>query len=138
MAGMDRPAILVPDLESALAAADAAARTGIAVALLSEKDCALAAGVGWFGALVRAARGRAPVTAVAGILDCGDRPDHVQAAFREGLDAVFRGPARIAEKLESIAGKSGRSLFRRRPRALKIGDPRDPDAIAAALRRAAS
>ena len=135
MAGMDRPVILVTDLEGALAAAKAAGTTGIPIFLLGERDGSLVAGVGWYFGLLRAIIRRAPGGRVTFIVDCGNRPDHAQAAFRLGLDVVFRGPERIAIKLASIAAKSQRVLLRRRPRALPVADSRDPAAIAEALLR---
>jgi len=135
MAGMDRPAILVADLEGALAAAKAAAAARIPIYLLSERDGSLVAGVGWYFGLLRAINRRAPGGRVTFIVDCGNRPDHAQAAFRLGMDVVFRGPERIAIKLASIAEKSQRILLQRRPRPLPVADSRDPAAIAEALLR---
>jgi len=66
------------------------------------------------------------------VLDCGDRADLVQDAFREGLgDACFTGRAAVAARLADIARKSRARLHRKRPHALDLGAKRDP---AAALR----
>jgi hypothetical protein len=133
---MNRPVILVRDLETALAAAEAAADAGVPVMLLSQKECALTAGVGWFDAVMRAARRHAPKADAVGILDCGSRADLVQAAFRQGIDgAVYRGSPKIAVKLGSIADQAGRILLLRRPRAFDPGTATDPASMAGWLAR---
>jgi hypothetical protein len=141
MAGIDRTCVLVLDLDQAHCAANAAASLDMPVALLSVRDCALTAGIGWFDAVVRAARRQAPGADLIGILDCGDRADLVQMAWRQGVDAaIYRGSDRVAERLAGIARRAGKLLLRRRPRAIEIGNPADTAALAARLRggRAAS
>jgi len=133
---MNRPVILVRDLETALAAAKAAADAGVPVMLLSEKECALTAGVGWFDAIMRAARRHAPKADAIGLIDCGSRADLVQAAFRQGIDgAVYRGSPKIAVKLASIASQAGRILRSCRPPAFDPGTANDPAAIGSWLAR---
>jgi hypothetical protein len=133
---MDRPCILVRDLDEARCAAAAGASLGMKIALVSERDGALTAGIGWFDAVLRAARRASPGADLVGILDCGDRADLVQMAWRQGIEAaIYRGPDRVADKLASIAGRARRILLRRRPRALEIPHPPEPAALAARLRR---
>lgn len=136
MVGMDRYSILVRDLQEARCAAEAAASLDLPVAILSVRDAALTAGIGWFDAVMRAARKHAPGSDLIGILDCGDRADLVQMAWRQGIEAaVYRGPARVADRLDGIARRSGRILLRRRPRAIEIADSADSAGLAARLTR---
>jgi hypothetical protein len=136
MAGIDRSCVLVLDLEEARCAASAAASLDMPVAILSVRDGALTAGIGWFDAVMRAARRQEPDADLIGIIDCGDRADLVQMAWRQGIEvAVFRGPARVADRLDGIARRSGRILLRRRPRAIEIGDPAEIAGLAARLQR---
>ena len=136
MAGMDRPSILVTDLQAALCAASAAASSKTPTALLSVRDAALTAGIGWFDAVMRAARKNSPDADLIGILDCGDRADLVQMAWRQGIEvAIYRGSPQVSKRLEGIARQIGKILLRRRPRTIEITDPTDVGALAARLRR---
>ena len=97
------------------------------VAIWSAPRAALELGVGWFAALVRRARESEPRACSVFVLDCGDRADLVQDAFREGLgDACFTGRAAVAARLADIARKSRARLHRKRPRALDLAALRDP------------
>jgi hypothetical protein len=121
MAGMDRPVILVRDRHEAELALRAAAAAGRAIALLGVPDGALNAGIGWFDAVLRAARSQFPDADAIGLIDCADRPDLVQAAFHQGIEgAVFHGRKAVFEKLADIAAQSGRILLARRPAALVL------------------
>jgi hypothetical protein len=136
MAGIDRSCVLVLDLDEARCAASAAASLDMPVAILSVRDGALTAGIGWFDAVMRAARRHEPAADLTGILDCGDRADLVQMAWHQGIEAaVYRGPAKVADRLVGIARRSGRILLRRRPRAIEIGQPADSAGLAARLQR---
>jgi hypothetical protein len=124
--------VTVHHLEHALLAAEIGHRSGQPFRLLSPPDAALYLGPGWMEAVERAIETRLGFR-VAGILDCADRADLVQAAFRQGTRAVvFRGRPRIAGKLADIAAAYVADLLHRRPRALDLGAETDPDA---ALRR---
>jgi hypothetical protein len=124
-------AVVVHDLGQAEAALAAAAALKQPIAIWSAPEAARRAGVGWFAALARQARMTAPKAKAAFILDCGDRADLVQDAFREGLaDACFTGRPAVAARLADIARKSKARLHLKRPRALDLAKPRD---IAAAL-----
>ena len=124
-------AVVVHDLGQAEAALAAAAALKQPIAIWSAPDAALRAGVGWFAAVARQARATAPKAKAAFILDCGDRADLVQDAFREGLAAAcFTGRPAVAARLADIARKSKARLHLKRPRALDLDRQRD---IAAAL-----
>jgi hypothetical protein len=128
-------AVVVHDLGQAEAALAAAAALKQPIAIWSPPDAALRAGVGWFAALARQARAAAPKAKAAFILDCGDRADLVQDAFRDGLaDACFTGRPAVAARLTDIARKSKARLHLKRPRALDLAkDLAKPGDIAAAL-----
>lgn len=120
-------AVIVHDLAEAKAALAAAAETGRMVAIWSAPEAAIFAGTGWFAAVERRARAANPKAAAKFVLDCGQRADLVQEAFREGIkEACFTGRASLAERLADIAAKSRARLHRRRPRALDLGETKDP------------
>jgi len=120
-------AVVVHDLDQAAMALALAASLKEPVAIWSVPRAALELGVGWFAALVRRARESEPRARAVFVLDCGDRADLVQDAFREGLgDACFTGRAAVAARLADIARKSRARLHRKRPRALDLGAKRDP------------
>ncbi len=136
MAGIDRTCVLVLDLDGARCAASAAASLDVPIALLSVREAALTAGIGWFDAVMRAARAHAPAADLIGILDCGDRADLVQMAWRQGIEvAIYRGSPQVSKRLDGISRRARKVLLRRRPRAIEIGDPADVGALAARLRR---
>ena len=121
-------AVIVHDLAEAKAALAAAVETGRPVAVWSAPEAAIFAGAGWFAAVERRARATAPQASARFVLDCGQRTDLVQEAFREGIREVcFTGSASLAERLSDIAAKSRAKLHRRRPRALDLGETPDPD-----------
>ena len=124
-------AVVVHDLGQAEAALAAAAALKQPIAIWSAPDAAGRAGVGWFAAVARQARAAEPKAKAAFVLDCADRADLVQDAFREGLaEACFTGRPAVAARLADIARKSKARLHLKRPRALDLAKPRD---IAAAL-----
>jgi len=119
-------AVVVHDLGQAEAALAAAAALKQPIAIWSAPEAALRAGVGWFAALARQARATEPKAKAAFILDCGDRADLVQDAFREGLaDACFTGRRAVAARLADIARKSKARLHLKRARALDLASQRD-------------
>jgi hypothetical protein len=122
-------AVVVHDLDQAAAALAVAAALKKPVAIWSARRAALDLGVGWFAGLVRRARAAEPRASAVFVLDCGDRADLVQDAFREGLgDACFTGRAEVAARLADIARKSRARLHLKRPRALDLGGRRDREA----------
>ena len=122
-------AVVVHDLAEAKAALCAAIESGHPIAIWSAPEAALYAGTGWFAAVERRARAANPGASARFVLDCGERADLVQEAFREGIkETCFTGRASLAERLADIARKSRARLHRRRPRALDLGETIDPTA----------
>jgi hypothetical protein len=121
-------AVVVHDLDQAAMALAVAASLKEPVAIWSSPYAALELGVGWFAGLMRRAQAGEPHARAVFVLDCGDRADLVQDAFREGLsDACFTGRAAVAARLADIARKSRARLHRKRPRAVDLGALRDPE-----------
>ena len=120
--------IVIHDLAQASAALRAAVSLGRPVALWSAAGAGIYAGAGWFAAIERRARAAAPAAKASFVLDCAERPDMVQEAFRCGISGVcFSGAAAVATKLSDIAGKCGGKLVRRRPNALDLARVNDPE-----------
>ena len=119
-------AVIVHDLAEAIAALAAASESGRAVAIWSAPEAAIFAGTGWFAAVERRARAANPGASATFVLDCGERADLVQEAFREGIkETCFIGRANLAERLSDIATQSRARLHRGRPRALDLGETKD-------------
>ena len=120
--------IVIHDLAQAIAALRAAASLGQPVTVWSAAGAGIYAGAGWFVAVERRARAAAPTARARFILDCAERPDMVQDAFRCGVSGVcFNGTAAVAAKLSDIAGKCGARLLRQRPNALDLARVSDPE-----------
>ncbi len=120
--------IVIHDLAQAIAALSAAASLGRAVTLWSAGGAGFYAGAGWFAAVERKARAAVPAAKAGFVLDCAERADMVQEAFRAGIsDVCFSGSPAVAGKLSDIAGKSGARLHRRRPKALDLARMNDPE-----------
>jgi len=127
--GPARRAIVVHGIAHGRAALAASLQVGAAVTMLSAPGAAAAAGVGWFEALVRQLRREFPEASWTAVLDCADRADLVQAAFRQGLGEVcYRGAAETAERLADLAGQYGGRLHRARGEALELEGAADPRA----------
>ncbi len=122
-------AIVIHDLGQAVAALEASAALDRPVALWSAAGAGIYAGAGWFAAVERQARASVPEVHAEFILDCAERADLTQEAFRAGIKgACFTGPAAVAERLADIAGKWRARLYRRRPKALDLLHEAEPDA----------
>jgi len=105
-------------LAHAVAALEAAAEAGRAVALVSATDAGLSAGPGWFREMIAEAREAVPTARCTALLDCGDDAGAVQAAIRAGVEAiVFTGRADVGARLADIAGQRGIMLLTQRPQA---------------------
>jgi hypothetical protein len=106
--------IIVYGLSDAQAAAQAALELGHSeLTLLSPMGIAHSLGPQWFNALVRHAQATSDDIKITGILDCGKYEGHVMLALQTGLHHVyFTGDADTAEKLTSLAQKSGATLHR--------------------------
>ena len=115
-------AVVVQDLAEAIAALTAAASGRHAVAIWSAPAAAITTGAGWFAAVERRARAAVPEARARFILDCADRADLAQEAWREGIAQVcFTGRAAVAQHLADIAAARRAKLHRRRPRGLDEG-----------------
>jgi len=120
--------IVIHDLAQAIAALKGAAAARKPVTLWSAEGAGIYAGAGWFAAVERRARAAVPGAAASFVLDCAERADLTQEAFRAGIKAArFCGPPGVATKLADIARQQRASLHRRRPRALDLLNVSDPE-----------
>ncbi len=122
-------AVIIHELAHARAALDAADELNATVELWSAPGAAAYAGAGWFEAIIRLACGGRERENLVAVLDCADRADLAQAAWRQGLKHVcFRGRNDVAKRLADIAEQLGGRLHRRRPAALDLLYCDDPPA----------
>jgi hypothetical protein len=120
--------IVIHDLAQAIAALKGATAVKKPVTLWSAEGAGIYAGAGWFAAVERRARAAAPDARASFVLDCAERADMTQEAFRAGIKAAcFSGPAGVATKLADIARQQRASLYRKRPKALNLLDVSDPE-----------
>ena len=104
--------VIVSNHPQARAALDAAREAGEAagetIALASPPDAAIQYGVLFYVKLTERLQAEYPELEPIIAVDCGDRADLAHDAMRLGLKSiVFRGDARMAEKLADIAGALG-------------------------------
>ncbi len=122
------PAIVVHGLDHALAAARAAEALGCAVRIRSGPAAAGYAGAAWFSEIVRAARRAHPDVRIDAVLDCGDSPGLVLAAFRRSVETVlFTGSAALRGKLEALAAASGARIESAAGPALDLAGEKNPE-----------
>jgi len=96
--------VTIHNLPQARAALEAARDAGEAIALASPPDAAIQYGVLFYVQLEQALAAEYPELKPVIAVDCGDRADLAHEAMRLGLRSiVFRGDARMAEKLTDIA-----------------------------------
>ena len=120
-------AIIVRDLDEARVAFGAAAELGVPLAVISAPGAALYQGVGYFAALIEAARAEFPTVAATAILDCGDAPGLALAAFRHGVAAVrVEAPPKARARIADIAAQSGAALVTGRLATLDLAGRREP------------
>ena len=132
------PTVVIHGLDHALAACRAAAALGTAVRLRSGPAAAGYAGAAWFVEVVRAARRAHPDIRIEAVLDCGDSPGMVLAAFRRSVEAVsFAGTPAIREKLEALAGTAGSRVENDTAPALDLAGEQNPEAACQAWLTAA-
>ncbi|HEY7608886.1 MAG TPA: hypothetical protein VIF14_06610 [Alphaproteobacteria bacterium] len=96
-----------------------AALTGArgAVVLASPPGAARYLGVGYFWALVEAARAEFPGIAIDAVMDCADDPGRALSALRMGFrSVVLRGHPRARAGVAAIARALGARLLRQAPR----------------------
>ncbi len=128
---MFAPAVVV----HGLAQARLALRQGRPVCLLSAPAAGRYAGVGWWRALVDAARAEAaPDLAVDDVLDCGDAPGTAMAALRVGQRHLILDPRCPAfAAVTGAAATVGARVLDRRPRSLDLSRRHAERALAAWL-----
>lgn len=132
------PAIVIHGLDHALAACRAAGALGAGVCLRSGPAAAGYAGAAWFAEVVRAARRAHPDLRIDAVLDCGDSPGLVLAAFRRSVEVVlFTGSPEVRKKLETIAEACGARVEREAAPALDLAGEKDPEAACRAWLAAA-
>jgi len=126
------PAVVVHGFDHACTAL-ACARP---VTLLSGFGAGVYGGVGWWKALVEAARGTLPGAYAPDILDCADAPGAAMAALRLGQPAVILDRATPAfSAVAGAAATCGALLLDVRPPALDLAAPGAARALAAWLTR---
>ena len=124
-----RLACIVADLRLARIALREAAAAGATVELWSPPDGAASLGVGYWAALDRAIAEDAQPGRARTVLDCGNAPGFVLAAFREGLGTVHVAVRDdVRAKLAAIAEAYGAALHPGPPPALDLRDRLDPAA----------
>ena len=117
------------DLRDTRAAFAAAAELGVPLTVMSAPGAAASLGVGYFAAMIGAARQEFPTVAATAVLDCGAAPGLALAALRLGIDAVrVEAPARVWAKLADIARQLGGALIAGRMAALDLAGAREPQA----------
>ncbi|HIC79670.1 MAG TPA: hypothetical protein EYP07_01725 [Kiloniellaceae bacterium] len=104
--------IIIHSLEHAVAALRAAREVGCAVTLASPPGAAAYTGALWFREVVKEAAREVPEAEFTAVLDCGDKPGLVMAAFRQGVRSVrFTGAKVERDKLEALAEQEGYHLI---------------------------
>jgi hypothetical protein len=112
------PAVIV----HGLGMAQAALAVGRPVTLLSAEGAGVYAGVGWWRALVAAARAAQPGCLCQDILDCGAAPGRVLEALRAGQTTlILRAEPRIWTDLAERTRHCGGVLWAEAPPALDLG-----------------
>lgn len=108
-----------------LADARDALALGLPLTLLSAPGTAVYAGVGWWLALIAAARSEHPDLAFSDILDCADSPGRAAEAIREGQRRVvlIGTPPQLLERVEALAAECGAMVLAEVPPALDLAQP---------------
>ena len=123
---MDERVIIIHSLAQAVTALEAARALDRPVTLASPPGAAAYTGALWFREVVKQAHLEVPQAEVSSILDCGDKPGLVMAAFRQGVLRVrFTGPREAAEKLEAMAEAESLHLITGPLEALDLIDVQD-------------
>jgi len=129
------PHVIVHTLGETCAALEAAAETGLPLTLYSPPDAVHSIGIGYFLAMIEAARRQTPATQSLAVLDCGAAPGLALAALRAGAEAVhLTGSPLVLDKVSDIAAQCGASLLREMPvGTLDLRGHPDPRAAASAF-----
>ncbi|MDR3516279.1 MAG: hypothetical protein P4M00_10705 [Azospirillaceae bacterium] len=86
----------------------AAQTTSCPAVVVSAPEAAGFAGVGWFKALIETGHHCFPTVPLTAILDCGDMPGLVLAAWRVGVsDVIFSGDIATRDRLCQAGAASG-------------------------------
>ena len=92
------------------------ASAGAEFVLVSPPGAAGYLGVGYFAALVDAARAEFPGSAIEAVMDCGDDPGWALSALRMGFKTiVLRGDRRARARVAAIARAMGAHVVTRPP-----------------------
>ncbi len=126
------PHIIVHTLAETCAALQAAAEAEVFVTVQSPPNAVRSLGIGYFQAMLDAARRQVPAARSLGVLDCGPAPGLAVAALKAGIEAVrVTAEPAVLDKLAEIATQSGARLFRDPPDAvLDLQDHPSPLAAA--------
>ncbi|MGD1880556.1 MAG: hypothetical protein ACFB13_24030 [Kiloniellaceae bacterium] len=123
---MNERVIIIHSLEQAVTALKAARELARPVTLASPPGAAAYTGALWFREVVKQAQLEVPQADVSSILDCGDKPGLVMAAFRQGVLRVrFTGPGEAADKLQAMADAESLHLLTGPLEALDLLDVKD-------------
>ncbi|MEQ9609148.1 MAG: hypothetical protein RLN99_15925 [Kiloniellaceae bacterium] len=123
---MDERVIIIHSLEQAVTALKVARELDRPVTLASPPGAAAYTGALWFREVVKQAQLEVPQAEASSILDCGDKPGLVMAAFRQGVLRVrFTGAREAAEKLEAMAEAESLHLLTGPLEALDLLDVKD-------------
>jgi hypothetical protein len=123
---MKERVIIIHSLEQAVTALKAARELGRRVTLASPPGAAAYTGALWFQEVVKQAEREVPQAEASSILDCGDKPGLVMAAFRQGVLRVrFTGDKPAADKLRAIADAESHHLITGPLEALDLLDVKD-------------
>lgn len=112
-----RHVAVVHSLAEARAALAAGRAAGLPVVLVSPPGAAAYIGVGYFWAVVEAARAEFSEISIEAVMDCGEAPGFALSALRTGFrTVVLRGDPRARARVAAIArGLGGRLLARPPP-----------------------
>jgi hypothetical protein len=111
-----RHVAVVHSLAEARAALVAGRAACLPVVLVSPPDAAAYLGVGYFWALVEAARAEFSQTRIEAVMDCGEAPGFALSALRMGFrTVVLRGDPRARARVAAIARALGARLLLRPP-----------------------
>jgi hypothetical protein len=123
---MNERVVIIHSLEQAVTALKAARELGCPVTLASPPGAAAYTGALWFREVVQQAEREVPDAEASSILDCGDKPGLVMAAFRQGVLRVrFTGGEEAAEKLQAMADAESLHLLTGPMEALDLLDIKD-------------
>ena len=118
--------IIIHSLEQAVCALKVARTLGCPVTLASPPGAAAYTGALWFREVIKEAEREVPEAEVASVLDCGDKPGLVMAAFRQGVRTVrFTGGKAQSEKLEAMAESEGYHLITGKLESLDLAEADD-------------